>query len=72
MLASKREAIKAEGLGAFLRSFLENRNDLKPATKVVRGQVIRDLVNYIGKDRDIRSINAGNADDFKQWKWAEW
>src|SRR5262249_39019530 len=29
--------------------------------------VIRDLVDYFGEKRDVRSITPGNADDFKQW-----
>jgi Site-specific recombinase XerD len=67
LIASKREAEETEGLGTFLRSFLDGRNDLKPATKVVRGQVIRDLTQFFGEGKDIRSIKPGDADDFKQW-----
>jgi len=53
-------------LGAFLKAYLDGRGDLKPATKIVRGQVIRDLNNYFGESRDVRTISPGDADDFKQ------
>jgi len=54
-------------LEPFLKKYLEGRGDLKPATKIVKGQVIRDLSNYFGKSRELRTITPGNADDFKQW-----
>ena len=40
---------------------------MKPATKIVRGQVIRDLTEFFGESRDVRTITPGDADDFKQW-----
>src|SRR4029079_11301039 len=43
-------------LGAFLKSYIDGRVDLKPATKVVRGQVIRDLNAFFGETRDVRTI----------------
>lgn len=51
----------------FLDSYIAGRADLKSATKVVRGLVIRDLTAYFGEECDVRSIMPGNADDFKQW-----
>jgi len=50
-----------------LTSYLDGRTDLKLSTKIVRGQVIRDLVGFFGASRDLRSITPGHADDFKQW-----
>ena len=41
------EAKAATTLGAFLKSYIDGRADLKPATKIVRGQVIRDLKNSL-------------------------
>jgi integrase len=61
------EAKPAQALGPFLTSYLDGRADLKPATKVVRGQVIRDLTEFFGESRDVRAITPGDADDFKQW-----
>lgn len=57
----------ASMLGPFLRTHLDGRADLKPATKIVRGQVVRDLTEFYGDARDVRSILPGHADDFKQW-----
>ncbi len=50
----------------FLRSHLDGQNDLKPATKVVRGQVIRDL-QYFGASCRLDEISPGKADNFEQW-----
>jgi integrase len=61
------EAKAAATLGPFLKAYIDGRADLKPATKVVRGQVIRDLSEFLGESRDVRTITPGNADDFKQW-----
>jgi integrase len=57
----------AATMGPFLRAYLESRADLKPATKIVRGQVIRDLTEFLGESRDVSTILPGHADDFKQW-----
>lgn len=54
-------------LGPFLTAYIDGRADLKPAKKVVRSQVIRDLTDYFGDTRDTRSIGPSGADDFKQW-----
>ena len=57
----------AATLKPFLTEYIAGRADLKPATKIVRGQVIRDLTEFFGESRDVRSISPGDADDFKQW-----
>lgn len=54
-------------LEAILKSYLDSRNDLKPATKIVRGLVIQDLTAFFGENCNVQSISAGEADDFKQW-----
>ena len=61
------EAKPTATLGPFLTDYLDSRTDLKPATKIVRGQVIRDLTEFFGESCDVRTIMAGHADDFKQW-----
>ena len=66
-LIAKPEARAAATLGPFLKAYLDGRVDLKPATKIVRGQVIRDLKEFFGELRDVETITPGNADDFKQW-----
>ncbi len=61
------EAKPTATLAAFLKSYIDGRVDLKPATKIVRGQVIRDLNEFFGESREVQTITPGNADDFKQW-----
>lgn len=61
------EAKPAATLGPFLQAYLDGRADLKPATKIVRGQVIRDLNEFFSATRDVKTITPGNADEFKQW-----
>ena len=54
-------------LGTLLTSCIASRADLKPATKIVRNLVARDLNEYFGEVRDVKTITPSNADDFKQW-----
>jgi integrase len=61
------EARPTATLGEFLKTYMDSRADLKPATKVVRGQVVRDLNEFFGESCDVRGISPGQADDFKQW-----
>ena len=66
-LISKVVRVSSAKLGPFLREYLESRADLKPATKVVQGQVIRDLTDFFGETCELGSITPGDGDDFKQW-----
>jgi len=66
-LIPRRHGKATAALGPFLTAHLESRADLKPATKIVRGHVIRDLTDFFGVSRDVQSIVPGDADDFKQW-----
>ncbi len=65
-LIPARKALPAATLAAFLASYLDGRADLKPATKVVRGVVVRDLTGFFGEAREVKTITPGDADDFKQ------
>lgn len=65
-LIPKRKAEASTALGPFMTAHIEGRADLKRSTKVVRGQVIRDLTDFFGENCDVRSIDPGQADDFKQ------
>jgi integrase len=53
-------------LDDFLRDCILKRNDVKPATKEVWGQVVNDLTSFFGEGCDVRSLNPGTAEDFKQ------
>ncbi len=63
----RRQADELTTLGQFLEDYIASRKDVKPASKVVWGHVVRDLKSHFGSDRDVRTITAGNADDFKQF-----
>lgn len=66
-LIPKPEEQQVSTLGKFLDTYLESRADLKPATKLVRGHVVRNLKRHLGEDRDVRTIEHGDADSFKQY-----
>jgi integrase len=65
-LIPKPEEKAAATLGPFCKAYIDGRADLKPATRIVRAMVIRDLVGFFGDARDVRTIQPGDADDFKQ------
>ena len=52
-------------LGEFMADYIASRCDVKPASKVVWGHTHRNLLDYFGPDRDIRTITPGDADQFK-------
>ncbi len=54
-------------LGAFLAEHVERRIDVKPATKEVWSQVVRNLKECFGGDREIVTIDEGAAEDFKMY-----
>jgi len=66
-LVAERKQQAAAALKPFLVTYLGGRIDLKPATKIVQGQVVRDLAKFFGESRDVRTVLPGDADDFKQW-----
>ena len=59
------EAEPTEALGTFLDSFVDRRIDVKPATREVWGQVVRNLKDFFGADRDVATVTEAEADDFK-------
>ena len=52
-------------LGPFLTEYAASRIDLKEPTRIVRGQVERNLREHFGEQRDLHSINAGDAEGFR-------
>jgi integrase len=58
-----RESVRLEPA---ITAYLAGRKDLKPATKLVRSQVVKDLAEFFTANRDVRTITPGQADDFKQ------
>ncbi len=66
-LIPKREEPAQTELRPFLESYIEGRNDLKPASKTAMGLVVNDLTGFFGDSREVASITPGEADDFKQY-----
>jgi integrase len=52
-------------LGAFLDNFVAGRIDVKPATQEVWSQPVRNLKEFFGVDKSLRSITAGDAENFR-------
>ncbi len=60
------EARAAASLGAFLRTYIDGRRDVKASSKLVWGHVERNLISFFGADRDLQTITPGDGDNFKQ------
>ncbi len=54
-------------LGPFLDNYVAQRNDVKPATKEVWGQVVRNLKGHFGEGRDIKLVTVADAEAFKAY-----
>jgi integrase len=54
-------------LGEFLDGFVEHRTDVKPATKVIWRNVKRNLKNYFGEQRVVRTIDTSDAHGFREY-----
>ena len=61
------EAPRREALGDFLRGYILNRADVKPATLEVWRQPCRNLIALFGDDKPLKRITAGDAEQFRQW-----
>ena len=61
------ETTSRVALGEFLKSYVLNRPDVKPATLEVWLQPCRNLTEYFGDDRPLRGITVGDAEQFAQW-----
>lgn len=62
-LAKKREA---PALGAFCQSYIDGRKDIKQTTRINLERIQRCLVEFFGEKRALRTISAGDAEDFRQ------
>ena len=52
-------------LGAFTRSYIDGRVDIKNSTKISLGQARRYLLDCFSQDRQLRSVTTGDAEDFR-------
>jgi integrase len=55
----------AATLGPFLDNYVTKRIDVKPATKEIWSQVIRNLKVYLGESRELATVTEADAEDFK-------
>ena len=67
-LISQRESAT---VGEFLTEYISGRTDVKPATKTVWRQVKRNLVDFLGPDRILRSVTAAQAEEFRMFLLSE-
>jgi len=67
LIAASADSWDAMTLGGFLESYVAGRADVKPATRTVMGHTKRCLVEFLGADKPLASITAGDADDWRQW-----
>ena len=56
----------ATTLGEFTRAYIEGRADIKTSTRINLERVRRYLIDYMGSDRQMRNVTAGDAEDFRQ------
>ncbi|MEX2673461.1 MAG: tyrosine-type recombinase/integrase [Phycisphaeraceae bacterium] len=53
-------------LGPFIEEYLDRRHDLKPNTMKNLKQARDKLVDFFGADRDMRTINSGEAEQYQR------
>ena len=70
-LIANPEAKPALALGSFLTDFITRRIDVKPATKEVWSQVVRNLLEHFGADRVLAEVTEADAEDFKMFLVAQ-
>jgi len=66
-LVEARLMSRAMGLKEFLDDFVKRRSDVKPATREVWKQPIRNLIAHFGVKKDITKISEADAMDFRQY-----
>jgi hypothetical protein len=59
------EARESDLLHSFIKSYVEGRSDVKPATKEVWRQGETGLTEFFGADKALREISPGDADRYK-------
>jgi len=66
-LVEPRQMRRTMGLKEFLDDFVNRRSDVKPATREVWKQPIRNLIAHFGAKKDITKITEADAMDFRQY-----
>ncbi len=65
-LIPPRQPRHAMDLAMFIRSYIDGRKDVKPASKEVWRQGEKGLCDYFGNARDISTITEGMAENYRQ------
>ena len=65
------EARSTATLGPFIDAYIRRRSDVKPATRYTYQRARKKLIGYFGEARDLRTITAGDADDWRLHLLAE-
>ncbi len=65
------EPREASTLGMFLKNYLLRRSNVKPATMRKWQSAVNHLIEHLGENRDLRSINAGHADEFRSFLYSQ-
>ncbi len=65
------EPRESSTLGMFLKGYLLRRSDVKPATLRKWQSAVNHLIEHFGDGCDLRSINAGHADEFRSFLYKE-
>ena len=65
------EPREASTLGMFLKGYLLRRSDVKPSTTQKWQSAVNHLIEHFGENRDLRSINAGHADEFRSFLYKQ-
>jgi hypothetical protein len=66
-LVASREATVCPTVVEFVDRYIAARSDVKPSTAIIYGYVRRNLNDYFGADRQLDSLTAGEADDWRRW-----
>ncbi len=64
---AKRSRIESATLATFIDGFIDERTDVKDATRTVYGHTRRCLVKFFGADRPLASLTKGDADEFRRY-----
>ncbi len=64
-LVAPRHRVVVPTLAAFLQAYIAGRTDLKPRTVIKFGATRHYLFEFLGADRQLNTITAGDADDWR-------
>lgn len=65
-LIPARKERQATSLGAFIQRYVDNRSDVKPASKAIWRQGEKGLCDYFEASADLAAITEGMAEDYRQ------